>query len=156
MLRMSTNRNGPVSVLGQPAIPRSQYQQDLENGVQSPYLSTATVKHWSDFSRVFYHPNSIQQVNELGFQSNSTPLRAWNDGEELFNTLDRGLGLFDQDFRFFLEGCDLLQGIQIVTGTDDCWGGFASRYLDVLRDELGKGSIWIWGLESAPPSSRVG
>lgn len=30
---------------------------------------------------------------------------------------------------------------------DDAWGGFASKYVEVLRDEYGKMPIWTWGIE---------
>ena len=38
-----------------------------------------------------------------------------------------------------------MQGIQVLTGADDAWGGFASKYAERLRDEFGKMSIWMWG-----------
>ena len=53
----------------------------------------------------------------------------------------------DRDVRRWAEECDRLQGVQIWTGADDAWGGFASRYVEALRDEMGKVGIWAWGLE---------
>ena len=40
-----------------------------------------------------------------------------------------------------------MQGVQIWTGADDAWGGFAGRYVEALRDEMGKQAIWAWGVE---------
>ena len=42
-----------------------------------------------------------------------------------------------------------MQGIQIMSGTDDAWGGFAARYLDRIRDEYGKTPVVFWGLEDS-------
>jgi hypothetical protein len=44
-----------------------------------------------------------------------------------------------------------------LTTFDDAWGGFASDYLERLRDEYGKTVIWVWGLEDSTKSiPRVG
>lgn len=41
-----------------------------------------------------------------------------------------------------------MQGVQVYTTLDDAWGGFASSYLEALRDEHPKTCIWVWGLQS--------
>lgn len=83
------------------------------------------------------------------------PFEIWSAGQELFDDLDKEFDLFDRDVRPFAEECDQLEGIQIFTSTDDAWGGFSSSYADVLRDEFGKSSIWLWGLEDGLRVSRV-
>lgn len=77
------------------------------------------------------------------------PFEQWENGEELFTSLDRDVDLLDRDLRLWAEECDQMQGIKIYTGADDAWGGFASRYTERLRDEYGKLAIWIWGIEDA-------
>ena len=42
-----------------------------------------------------------------------------------------------------------MQGIQLMASFDDAWGGFASDYIERLRDEYGKTAIWVWGLEDS-------
>ena len=83
------------------------------------------------------------------------PFEHWENGEELFSTLDREVDLLDRDIRFFAEECDAMQGIQIFSGTDDAWGGFAAKYVESLRDEYGKSSVWVWGLEEENQGQRV-
>ncbi len=83
------------------------------------------------------------------------PFEQWDVGQDLFNSLNREQDLFEHDFRFFAEECDLVQGVQIFTALDDAWGGFAARYIEHLRDELGKACLWTWGLEGSPSESRV-
>lgn len=131
-----------------PAIPQSDYQRGLDEDVPKPEdLSTDTVRYWSDFNRVFYHPRSIVQINDYELGSSLMPFEKWESGEELFTTMDRDEDLLDRDFRPWAEECDQLQGIQILTGADDAWGGFASSYGERIRDEFGKTSIWVWGVE---------
>lgn len=105
------------------------------------------VKYWSDFTRVFYHPRSIIQINDYELGSSILPFEQWSSGEALFDRLDKEHDLHDRDFRPWVEECDQMQGIQTFGCADDAWGGFASRYLESLRDEYGKTPVWFWGLE---------
>ena len=126
-------------------------------------MTTSAVRFWSDFSRVFYHPRSIVQINDYELASSILPFENWEKGEELFRSLDGqgggdgGEGTIDRDVRRWAEECDHMQGLQVWTGTDDAWGGFAGRYIEALRDEMGKMGIWTWGLmEEQGRGSRVG
>ena len=119
-------------------------------------MTVDTVRYWSDYSRVFYHPRSIVQINDYELASSIQPFERWESGEELFQTLDREEGILDRDVRRWIEECDLLQGVQVVMGADDAWGGFGSRMVEVLRDEMDKGVIWAWAVEEqAGTGSRV-
>jgi len=53
-----------------------------------------------------------------------------------------------------VEECDSLQGFQLYSGVDDAWGGWCSRYVDALRDEFGKKSVWVWALEDDEEQQR--
>ncbi|KAI3397013.1 hypothetical protein diail_11340 [Diaporthe ilicicola] len=138
---------------GQPVVQKSEpiqasaYQQSLDAGLEPPQLTTESVRYWSDFNRVFYHPRSIVQLNEYDVNSSIAPFERWDSGEELFANLDREHDIVDRDLRPFAEEADHMQGIQIMTTVDDAWGGFASRYIEKLRDEYGKTTIWVWGLQ---------
>ncbi|KAF2827840.1 tubulin nucleotide-binding domain-like protein [Ophiobolus disseminans] len=129
-----------------PPIPQSTYQEHLDAGLDPPSLSTSTVRYWSDYSRVFYHPKSIVQLSEFDVNDKLMPFEKWEVGMELFEKLEREVDLVDRDLRPFIEECDGIQGLQIFTGVDDAWGGWASSWLERLRDEYGKLSIWTWGL----------
>lgn len=129
------------------AIPLSEYQQDLERATIPQKPSTATVRYWSDFNRVFYHPRSIVQINDYELGSSLMPFEKWECGEELFAGMDRNVDLLDRDVRVWAEECDHMQGFQVLNGGDDAWGGFGARYLEKIRDEFGKTAIWVWGIE---------
>ncbi|EFW20892.1 mtDNA inheritance, partitioning of the mitochondrial organelle [Coccidioides posadasii str. Silveira] len=146
--------DGNEVIQRQPNIPQSEYQKALELGLPLPRLTPETVRYWSDFNRLFYHPKSIVQLNEYEMNSQLMPFEDWTVGEAFFNSLDREHDLLDRDFRPFAEECDQLRGIQLFTGTDDAWGGFAARYIDRLRDEFGKKSIWTFALESGLKTER--
>lgn len=75
------------------------------------------------------------------------PFEKWENGEELFVSTDTDNDLLDRDVRVWAEECDQMQGMQVFTSGDDAWGGFASRYVEKLRDEYGKMPIWTWGIE---------
>ncbi|EEH39934.1 hypothetical protein PAAG_02123 [Paracoccidioides lutzii Pb01] len=146
--------DGNEVIQQQPTIPLTEYQKNLNLGLPLPQLKAESVRYWSDFNKVFYHPRSIVQLNEYELNSQLMPFEDWGIGEDLFRTLDREHDILDRDFRAFAEECDQLQGIQIFSSTDDAWGGFAARYVDRLRDEFGKKSIWFWGLEDGARFQR--
>lgn len=148
-------RDGQEVVQKEAPILQSDYQKSLDQGTEPPRLTSGTVRYWSDYNRVFYHPRSIVQLNEYELNSHIMPFEDWNIGEELFNDLDKEHDLLDRDVRPFAEECDQLRALQLFSGTDDAWGGFAARYIDRLRDEYGKKSIWLWGLEDGARVQRV-
>lgn len=139
---------GRTVVQRQEPIAPSAYQQSLDAGLEPPALTTESVRYWSDFNRVFYHPRSIVQLNEYELNSSLVPFERWDTGEELFAGLDKEQDIVDRDLRPFVEEADQMQGFQVFTTLDDAWGGFASKYAEKLRDEYGKTTVWVWGLQS--------
>jgi hypothetical protein len=133
----------------QQPIEASPYQESLDAGLAPPELTTSTVRYWSDFNRVFFHPRSVVQLNEYELNSTLMPFENWAMGEELFGNLDKEHDLLDRDLRPFVEEADQMQGIQIMTGIDDAWGGFAARYVERIRDEYGKAPVWVFGLQES-------
>jgi hypothetical protein len=83
------------------------------------------------------------------------PFEDWGLGEELFNDLDKEHDLLDRDVRPFAEECDQLRALQIFTGSDDAWGGFAARYVDRLVDEYGKKAVLVWAIEDGKRIHQV-
>ncbi|CAI6336674.1 unnamed protein product [Periconia digitata] len=127
-------------------IQQSPYQTHLDAGLDPPALDASTVRYWSDYSRVFYHPKSLVQLSEFDVNDKLMPFEKWDVGMDLFEKLEREDDLVDRDLRPFIEECDGVQGIQMFTGVDDAWGGWASGWMERLRDEYGKLSIWTWGI----------
>ncbi|RGP69748.1 dml1 [Fusarium longipes] len=140
--------SGQSVVHKQTPIDPSAYQQSLDAGTEPARLTTSSVRYWSDFSRVFFHPKSLVQLYDFELNSTTMPFERFSMGTELFSMLDKEHELVDRDFRPFAEECDRMQGIQVFTTIDDAWGGFTSSYLESLRDEFPKTTIWTWGLQS--------
>lgn len=146
--------DGKEIIQQQPAIPQSDYQKNLDAGFPAPQLTTETVRYWSDYNRLFYHPRSIVQLNDYELNSRIMPFEDWSVGEDLFGDLDKEHDLLDRDVRPFAEECDQLRAIQLFTSADDAWGGFCASYVDRLRDEFGKKPIWVWAIEGGSRVSR--
>ncbi|KAI2612785.1 tubulin domain-containing protein, partial [Hypoxylon fragiforme] len=138
---------GQMVVHRQPPIETSAFQESLDTGQTPPELNTSTVRYWSDFNRIFFHPRSIIQLSEYELNSTIQPFEKWHMGEDLFASLDKEHDLPDRDLRPFVEEADQMQGFQIMTGIDDAWGGFAAKYIERLRDEYGKIPIWVFGVQ---------
>ncbi|KAH0831733.1 Protein dml1 [Fonsecaea pedrosoi] len=140
--------------LQQPIEP-SEFQRNLDLGLPTAQLHASDVRYWSDFNRVLYHPRSIVQLHEYELNSQLMPFENWSAGGDLFESLDKEVDLLDRDVRPFVEECDQVQGFQLFTGADDAWGGFAANYVDNVRDEYGKTSIWVWGMEDGFRATRI-
>ncbi|KAK7417417.1 mtDNA inheritance, partitioning of the mitochondrial organelle [Neonectria magnoliae] len=140
--------SGPSVAHKQQPLEANAYQQSLDAGSNPSPLTTSTVRYWSDFSRVYFHPRSLVQLYDFELNSTTMPFERFGMGTELFSVLDREHELMDRDWRPFAEECDQMQGIQVFTSIDDAWGGFASSYIESLRDEYPKTCIWVWGLQS--------
>lgn len=141
-------RHGKPAVHKENAVSSIDYQRDLDAGVKPAKLSSSDVRYWSDFSRVYYHPKSLVQLYDFELHSSIMPFERFSMGTELFESLEKEDEIVDRDWRPFVEECDHMQGIQVYTTLDDAWGGFASSYLEALRDEHPKTCIWVWGLQS--------
>jgi hypothetical protein len=61
--------------------------------------------------------------------------------------------ILDRDVRPFAEECDSLQGFQMILDSHTSWAGFGVEYIDALREEFPKASIWTWGIETNAVSS---
>ena len=138
-----------------PSIAPNEYQRSLDEGTPIPQLNSENVRYWSDFNRVYYHPRSIVQLNDYELNSQIAPFESWAAGEELFRSIDNENDVLDRDLRPLAEECDSLSAFQIFTGADDAWGGFAARYLDRVRDEFGRKSVWVWASEDGQQQQRV-
>jgi hypothetical protein len=148
-------RDGVPVVHRQSLVARSPYQEGLDAGHTPPALTNETVKYWSDFSRVYFHPKSLVQIYDYELNSALMPFEQWKVGKELFSSIDKEHDIIDRDWRSFVEESDLLQGIQVIGTLDDAWGGFTSSYIERLRDEYGKSCIWLWGLQSPSQGAQL-
>ena len=82
--------SGSTLSLQLPPIAPSSYQQALDQGIEPPQLTTETVRFWSDYNHLFYHPRSIVQLNEYELNSELMPFEKWQTGDELLDTRRRG------------------------------------------------------------------
>src|ERR1700759_2315338 len=144
-----------AAVIRQPIIAPHPYQSHLEEPSVPPNISTSSVRFWSDYNRIYHHPRSLVQLETTSLAASMAPMQSWNFGLELFEKEDKEHDLLDRDFRFFAEECDQMQGVVIMAGVDDAWGGFTQGYIEKLRDELAKGVIWVWALDGTVNTSRT-
>ncbi|KAJ5945481.1 hypothetical protein N7516_005649 [Penicillium verrucosum] len=128
--------DGREVVQKQTPIQQSEYQKSLDLGTTAPRLTSEAVRYWSDYNRVL------------------CPLRIGMSGKRLFKDLDKEHDLLDRDLRPLLEECDHLRALQLFSGSDDAWGGFTAQYMERLRDEFGKKSIWVWAIEDGTKIQR--
>ncbi|KAI8374683.1 tubulin domain-containing protein [Radiomyces spectabilis] len=142
---------------------KNRYQQELdrldENTSNAMDLDVAaqmldtTVTTWSDYNRIFYHPRSVNTIQTHTAENPLHPFNVYSAGRQAYDDNEKETDIFDDNFRFFAEECDQLQGFQLLTGIDDAFGGFAEGLLQDIRDEFPKLAILTYGISSNTPSS---
>lgn len=140
---------------------KNEYQRKLDQGVaDGSLLNTHNTTYWTDYNKLIYNPKSlntlsnfIQVPNSKGHHYNFDKLKFefFNNGQEEFkaNNNENDDKLIE-DFRYFLEKTDSLQGLQLFSNIDDAWGGFTSEMIVSLIDEHfnnnNKMNLWIYGI----------
>lgn len=120
-------------------IPKSDYQKIMEvsssdiHGLSPETKALGrTIRYWSDFSRVYYLPRSLQKLPDpLSWQETCVD---WKEGQDIFNRYNENSELMEGPLRQLVEDCDNMQGIQIMNDTDT-FGSFLSSFLSSFRDE---------------------
>ena len=140
-------------------IAKHEYQVALDAGyVQSKSLKPDNIKYWSDYNKLIYDPRSLvtlgdwdYNLDEYGTHRNFPQLKfdTFEVGKEEYNSCkDERM----EEFRIFIEQCDLLQGMNFFTEIDSAWGGFTNEYLLDINDEFFDGysttkhNIWTYGV----------
>ncbi|KAG8956584.1 mtDNA inheritance, partitioning of the mitochondrial organelle [Tulasnella sp. 424] len=135
---------GGFEEIRQPLIEPSDYQKNLDeeenpsgSALKGDHLVTTTeTRYWSDYSRVFYHPRTVQPVT-WGFAEGPS---SWDSGRAAFEAMNEETGLMEESFRLFAEECDWLQGFQ--TSFDSLsFGAFTLSLLETVEVEYPKKGI---------------
>ncbi|KAH7927011.1 tubulin nucleotide-binding domain-like protein [Leucogyrophana mollusca] len=140
---------GEVVQHNQDPVPPSEYHIRLEEGEDEhsddpeDTPADAKIRYWSDFSRVFFDPKTVQMVPD----TQETAEGDWNIGQELYQRYNEETELMDGAFRLLVEDCNNFQGLQVVHETTN-FGSFTSSLLTTFRDEYRKAPILTFDLLS--------
>ncbi|KAG0033556.1 mtDNA inheritance, partitioning of the mitochondrial organelle [Podila clonocystis] len=110
------------------------------------YVPMNGIRTWSDYSRVYFHPKSMITASEYQLNSEFMPFDVFSYGRNAFLETEKEKESYDENFRLFTEECDQLQGFQVLADVLDGWGGFATSYLEKLREDYPKSTVVTYGL----------
>ncbi|ODV90587.1 hypothetical protein CANCADRAFT_2317 [Tortispora caseinolytica NRRL Y-17796] len=156
---------GDAQVIAQPKMPVSPYRAALDAGTESAdQLSIGNTKYWTDYSRVFWHPRSLFELENWyidpikypngrhrGYtESTSAPsFAAYEFGAAEYDAASKADPALEDTFRKYLEECELVAGVTTITETDTAWGAFSSLAIAEIRDNyLPKTPLCTFGIES--------
>lgn len=146
------------------SVPKSQYQHELDRmeNENDPNVNLdiiqqldSSVNNWSDYNRIYYHPRSVNPIVTHQMDNEITPFDSYTIGREAYGQNEKETDIFEDNFRFFVEECDNLQGFQIFTDVDDAFGGFTEGLLSNIRDEYLKTPIMTYGLSDSRAEYRT-
>lgn len=140
-------------------IAKHEYQVGLDIGhAQANSLKPSNIKFWTDYNKLIYDPRSLVTLanwdynsDDYGTHRNFSQLKfdRFDIGKEEYNSCKEDRM---EEFRLFVERCDLLQGMNFFTEIDSAWGGFTNEYLLDINDEFFDGksttkhNIWTYGI----------
>ncbi|RHZ89757.1 hypothetical protein Glove_11g74 [Diversispora epigaea] len=163
--------NWKVETYSQMPYPKNEFLRNLEEEEEKAFSSepindindneidfeeknfnlNETVKTWSDFNKIYYHPQSIYSIPEFQYDDDFSPFDVFTYGKNVFSkNKNEDENSFEKNFRFFAEECDSIQGFQVIADTIDGFGGCASNFLEQLREEYPKNSILSFGITESP------
>ncbi|KAI0370856.1 tubulin nucleotide-binding domain-like protein [Pilatotrama ljubarskyi] len=149
--------DGGVVEYRQDPIPKSEYKRRLDQGEsdeqdEDATADTSNVRFWSDYSRVYYHPRSAQKLPDLAEWERAEG--EWNASREAFEKYQHDHEIMENDVRLFVEECDALQGVQLLSDCD-AFGGFTDAFLTGFRDEHPKMPSLAFPLLSSASNAPV-
>jgi hypothetical protein len=148
----SVQWDGKLTKIEMDQIKKNAYFDTLDlvaqKGSHSSSL-TETVRHWSDYNSVYYHPNSLMEINQYQFEDETNQFGFYNQGQQVFQDSEFLDQLMDRRIRRFMEECDMAQGFEILAGADDAFSGLTASMVEELREEYGKKSILVFSLSSS-------
>lgn len=143
----------------QERVPQSEYHAllEAENEPNAMDLDSnppeTKVRFWSDYSRVFFDPKSIQPVPDTLENIEGD----WTASQELFRQYDKDVELMEGPMRLVIEECDNFQGVQMMHDAAT-FGSFSHSMLRSFREEHRKASIMTFALlsEVIPNTAEIG
>ncbi|SCU78380.1 LAMI_0A04434g1_1 [Lachancea mirantina] len=149
-----TNSNVQV-IRTHPMIPKSQYQTALDTNSALPDLNDSNTRYWSDYAKLIYGPSNLNFLRDWYHDPENASLPDFqNLGQIKFSDFGVGQDEFiehysadflEENFRWQLEKCEQLQGLNLISEIENSWGGFSSAMVSDLRDELPKATLFTWG-----------
>ncbi|KAG2044252.1 Misato segment II tubulin-like domain-containing protein [Suillus americanus] len=151
---LDTTWRGRVVRETQDPIPQSEYHTRLEGEIEEQGGLERTdpiIRYWSDYSRVFLDPKSIQPIPDALENIEA----GWSVGQDLFRRYNEDTELMEGAFRLLVENCDNFQGLQMMHDTST-FGGFSHAFLTSFRDEFLKASTLNFSFLSGADPNHAG
>ncbi|EPS62835.1 hypothetical protein M569_11949, partial [Genlisea aurea] len=104
------------------------------------------VQYWTDFSKVYFHPKSLYELHS--FWSDFNDFSNYGIGREAFST-DSHAEDVNERLRFFVEECDLPQGIQFIVDDYGGFAGVAGEFLENIADEYTNIPVLLYNVRNS-------
>lgn len=135
-----------LQVLKDDPIARSEFQKDLESGVQNvddkEYDFRNTTRTWTDFMCTRYHPRSINVLPTMNETHQKSTFDCYSRGTQMWKE-----NYFDDDvgdrIRQYIEECNNCQGFQTLFDCSDAFSGLSIKVFEHIQDEYNKTSLTI-------------
>lgn len=135
----STSMNGKERI-----SPRETDDKDIVECLEN------VVQHWTDYSKVHYHPRSLYELTGLWMEGQE--FDNYGIGREALSGGSRGEEISER-IRSFVEECDHIQGFQFVVDDSGGFSAVASELLESIADEYGNTPVVLYSVRG--PDSHL-
>lgn len=116
-------------VVQQSKVEKSEFIKYLDGETDNAQFDETKYQHWSDYTRLYYHPNTVNPINIV------KPKRNYAGGYELSSSEQWKDDIVDGKFRSFAEECDVLKGLNVQIDLLEEFGGLSIGTLQEVRDD---------------------
>jgi hypothetical protein len=131
-------KNGRVAVVAADDVEND--GSDIDRLVEAAKKLKHDAMHWTDFSKAFFHPRTVQVLDGI-FETSSEGVKSFagfGEGASWAMELDRRENL-REDIRKWVEECDYLRGFHVFVDDHSGFGGLCEKVLEEVRDAHGQG-----------------
>ncbi|KAJ8899562.1 hypothetical protein K2173_018536 [Erythroxylum novogranatense] len=111
-----------------------------------------SVKYWTDFSKVHYHPQSIYELS--GLFVDTAEFDNYGAGRDIFSKSLLREEISDR-LRFFVEECDHIQGFQFIVDDSGSLSALAGDFLESIADEYTNTPVLLYNARGPGPYSNL-
>ncbi|GAA5877726.1 hypothetical protein JCM16303_000218 [Sporobolomyces ruberrimus] len=123
-------------------VPASEWSRAPTRGTHPGFSQQETTSTPLDLS---YKPHALPGFSTFGTDE-PNEFATFTTGRETFISSQDLREECEDDLRSFAEKSDHTEGFMLTTSLSDAFGGFTSQFLESMRDEFPKSTVWTTGM----------
>ncbi|KAI7826709.1 Tubulin/FtsZ, GTPase domain-containing protein [Kickxella alabastrina] len=129
------------------------YRQPLYSRRPISDVHESNIRFWSDYAELNYHPRTLNSVSGVEFGNSLGQMNTFQEGQGVFAGENSREDVLEGRMREFAEECDQIQGFQVLADAYGGFAGYASAYMEKVREEFPKTTIALYNVSGSTVES---